>query len=60
MCGKVQERDGKRKKVSHEGGGKSKCVVAGKATRSQGRVQCCEKESEGATKRPGMRKKVRA
>lgn len=32
-CGKVQERDGMRKKASHEGMGKSKCMVAGKATR---------------------------
>lgn len=49
-----------RKKARHKGMGKSECTVAGKATRSQGRVQGCERESEDTTKRPGMRKRVRA
>lgn len=43
----------------HEGMGKSECMVVGKATTLQGRMQDCEKES-AVTKRPGMRKRARA
>lgn len=64
VCKKETVWKGARKRwqeeeSEHEGVGKSERTVVRKATRLQGRVQDCERES-AVTKRPGMRKRARA